>query len=221
VPTWTAGVGAAHDPVFSDPTQIFNPYLPLTTLSQDILVGMRGKATAQTFRTRLKGSREFVVNGQVVQAIIVEDDNYEDGQLIEIAKDYFVASDDGTVYYMGEDVDLYKNGQVVSHAGAWHYGVDTTNLGTLMPGHPRKGQTWMSENIPNKNIVENDSAVSTTATITVPAGTFHNCVETLEQVAGEGNENKWYCPSVGVVMEFSSDTDFVALVSHTSQWSLP
>jgi hypothetical protein len=219
LPSWSAQ--QSHNPVFSDATQIFNPFLPLTTLSQDILIGVHGKAVAKTIRTRQQGTKEFVINGQVVQAIIVEDDNYEDDQLIEITQDYFVQDDDGNVYYMGEDSATYKDGHVVSHAGSWLYGVDTTNLGTLLPGHPKKGQKWMSENIPNKGIVENDSAVSTTATISVPAGTFHNCVETLEQVKGETGENKWYCPSIGVVMEYTTDTDYVALVSHTSNWQLP
>jgi hypothetical protein len=220
VPGWSADANTPA-PVFSDSSQLFNPYLPLTTLSQDILAGVRGNHSEQVVRTRLQGTKEFVINGQVVQALIMEDDGYEDGQLIEIAKDYFVEADDGTVYYMGEDVDIYKNGQIIGHTGAWLYGADTTFLGTLMPGHPKVGQKWMSENIPNLNIVEHDSAVSTTATITVPAGTFHNCVETLEQVKKEGSENKWYCPSVGVVMEFTSATDYVALVSHTSNWTLP
>jgi len=221
LPGWTAGKTDAQDPVFSDPTQIFNPYLPLTTLSQDILIGVRGKLSAETIRTRQQGAKQFVVNGQVVQAIIVEDDNYEGGQLIEVTKDYFIEDDNGTVYYMGEDVDLYKNGQVVGHSGSWLYGVDTTNLGTLLPGHPKAGMKWESENVPSKNLIEHDTAVSTTATITVPAGTFHNCVETQESVPGEGKEYKWYCPSVGVVMEYGSDTDYVALVSHTSNWTLP
>jgi hypothetical protein len=219
-PGWSAN-GDTPVPVFSDATQIFNPYLPMTTLSQDILMGVRGKLSAETIRTRQQGTKQFVVNGQVVQAIIVEDDNYEGGQLIEVTKDYFIEDDNGTVYYMGEDVDLYKNGQIVGHGGSWLYGVDTTNLGTLLPGHPKVGMKWESENVPSKNLIEHDTAVSTTATISVPAGTFHNCVETQESVPGEGKEYKWYCPSVGVVMEYGSDTDYVALVSHTSNWTLP
>lgn len=221
MPAWSANEGPQKAPVFSDPTLIFNPYLPLTTLSQDILIGVNGKSTAETIRTRQQGIQQFVVNGQVVDSIIVEDDNYIGGQLIEVTQDYFCEDDNGTVYYMGEYTTTYKNGQVTGHAGSWLYGVDTTHLGTLLPGHPKVGMKWMSEDVPSKNLIEHDTAISTTATITVPAGTFHNCVETQEQVPGEGKEYKWYCPSIGVVMEYTSDTDFVALVSHTSNWTLP
>jgi len=184
-------------------------------------MGVRGTHSEEVVRTKLQSTKQFTINGQVVQALIQEDDGYEDGQLFEVAKDYFVQDDAGNVYYMGEDVDEYKNGKIIGHSGAWLYGVDTTKLGIIMPGQPKVGEKWMSEDIPNLNIVEHDSAVSTTATISVPAGTFHNCVETLEVVAKEGKEHKWYCPSVGTVMEYTSDTDYVALVSHTSNWSLP
>ena len=219
-PGWSA-TGPQKTPVFSDPTHLFNAYLPLTTLSQDILMGVRGAHTEEVVRSKLQSTKQFTINGQVVQALIQEDDDYEDGQLIEVTQDYFVQDDAGNVYYMGEDAAQYKNGKIIGHSGSWLYGVDTTKLSIIMPWQPKLGEKWMSENIPNLNIVEHDRAVATNATISVPAGTFHNCVETLEVVAKEGKEHKWYCPSVGTVMEYTSDTDYVALVSHTSNWSLP
>ena len=39
-------------------------------------------------------------------------------------------SNDGTVYYFGEVVDIYENGEVVDHEGSWLVG------GPIQPGDP-------------------------------------------------------------------------------------
>ena len=55
-----------------------------------------------------------------VTARVLEEREEEDGQLVEISRN-FLAIDPATgdVYYFGEDVDIYKNGKVSSHGGAW------------------------------------------------------------------------------------------------------
>jgi hypothetical protein len=193
MPAWSANEGPQKAPVFSDPTLIFNPYLPLTTLSQDILIGVNGKSTAETIRTRQQGIQQFVVNGQVVDSIIVEDDNYIGGQLIEVTQDYFCEDDNGTVYYMGEYTTTYKNGQVTGHAGSWLYGVDTTHLGTLLPGHPKVGMKWMSEDVPSKNLIEHDTAISTT-------GYHHRSRRNFSQLRRNARTSSWRGQGIQVVL---------------------
>ena len=43
--------------------------------------------------------------GEAVEAAIVQDRGYHNGKLHEIALDYYAQADDGTVYYLGEDVN--------------------------------------------------------------------------------------------------------------------
>ena len=187
-------------PVFSNPTAITNSYLPLATLSRDILVGTEGGAAVQVQRTRLAGTKPFTVNGQTVQAMIVEDRDSVGGVLAEVTLDYFAQADDGTVYYLGEDVDVYQNGQVVSHEGAWLFGTSTTVLGILMPAQPAVGDRFRAEDVPGLTR-ENDAVVSISETVTVPAGTYTNCVKIKEVLSDGEIEYKYYAPNVGVIKE--------------------
>src|SRR2546423_6717139 len=123
----------AAGPVFSHPTRILNPYLSFGTLKEDILVGKSGSQSARWERSSLNRTRTFMFHGKPVETMIVVDKDFVAGQLEEVTFDYFAESDAGGVYYFGEDVDEYQNGQVVGHSGAWHYGVDTNILGLIMP----------------------------------------------------------------------------------------
>jgi hypothetical protein len=49
---------------------------------------------------------------------------------------------------MGEDVDVYKNGKVASHEGAWLSGVKGAKFGLMMPGTPRAGHKFYQEKAP-------------------------------------------------------------------------
>jgi uncharacterized Zn-binding protein involved in type VI secretion len=199
-------------PVFTNPTAITNPYLPLASLNQDILEGTEGGQAVRVERTRKVGTKTFTVNGQPVAALIMEDREFAGGALKEVTLDYFAQSDDGTVYYLGEDVDIYKNGQVVSHEGAWLYGVHTQTLGILMPAQPKVGDKFQSENVPGIT-QEDDEVLSVSETVTVPAGTYTNCLKMKEKLSDGGIDYKYFAPNVGVVKEVPEDGE-VNLISH-------
>jgi hypothetical protein len=158
------------------------------------------------------GTKPFTINGQQVPALIMEDREFAGGALKEVTLDYFAQSDDGTVYYLGEDVDIYKNGQVVSHEGAWLYGVHTQTLGILMPANPKVGDTFQSENVPGITR-EDDEVLSVSETVTVPAGTYTNCLKIQEKLSDGGIDYKYFAPNVGVVKEVPEDGE-VNLISH-------
>ena len=198
--------------VFTNPTAITNRYLPLSNLQQDILEGTEGGKAARIERTRKTGTKTFMVQDQPVQALIVEDREFFNGELAEVTLDYFAQADDGTVYYLGEDVDIYENGQVASHEGAWLYGVHTDKLGIIMPADPKVGDKFRSEDVPGIT-QEDDEVVSVSETVTVPAGTFKNCLKIKEILSGGEIEYKYYAPGVGVVKEVPGDGE-VNLKSH-------
>lgn len=200
-------------PVFSNPLAITNAYLPLGALTQDILEGTEGGVAVRVERTRMAQTKGFLINGVSVQAMIVEDRAYENGELVEVALDYFAQADDGTVYYLGEDVDIYAGGVIVSHEGAWLFGVDTDVMGILMPGVPEVGQKFRSENVPNVTR-EDDEVVSVSESVTVPAGTYTDCVKVKEIMSDGEIEYKYYAPGIGVVREVPEDGD-VQLQTHT------
>ncbi len=65
-----------------------------------------------------------------------------------MSRNFFVQTGDGTVCYYGEDVDIYANGAIVSHDGAWRAGVSGATAGILMPAAPTAGQAFEQEVAP-------------------------------------------------------------------------
>jgi len=207
------GVTKAPMPKFSHPAKITNPYLPLASLKQDIL-----KNAAERVERTAKPEvhQTFRVGGQTVEALTVEDREFNAaGDLVEATRDYFVQDDDGNVYYMGEDVDEYKNGKVSGHSGAWLFGKDTQKLGLLIPAHPKVGDKFKSEDAPPITW-EADEIVSLSETATVPAGTYRNCLKIKENASDGDTEYKLYAPGVGCVNEIEGTTP-LPLQSHETK----
>jgi hypothetical protein len=198
---------------FSHPRDINHPYLPLGSLKQDILEGKEGSKTVRIERIAKPELRKtFQIGAQTIESLAVEDREYEDGELAEVAMDYFAQSDEGTVYYLGEDVDEYKNGKVTGHSGSWLMAKDTQNPGVMLPAKPKAGSKFKSEDV-SKEIHENDEVIALNETVTVPAGTYKNCIKVRENLADGTTEYKYYARGVGVVREVPAEGD-VLLKSH-------
>ena len=207
---------ASPAPKFTHPRDITNPYLPLASLKQDILVGKEGGNTVRVERTvKPDLHKTFKIGKQTVEAFVVEDREIENGELSEKATDYFAQADDGTVYYLGEEVDEYKGGKVVGHSGAWMYGADTTKLTPLMPGRPKLGDKFRSEDV-SRTLFEDDEVVSVSEMVTVPAGTYHGCLKIKETLPDGKIEYKYFAKGIGCIREQPEGGD-VPLKSHTTR----
>jgi hypothetical protein len=124
--------GAPGDaPTFSDPTNIDNPYAPLTTYERCVMEGQSDGEDERVVRTLLDRTRTFEHRGESVEVAVIEDRAYIGGELVERTLDYFAQADDGTVHYFGESVDNYENGRIANHDGSFVYGRDTDHLGVV------------------------------------------------------------------------------------------
>jgi hypothetical protein len=141
-----------------------------------------------------------LVDGVVTR--VVEERETEGGQLAEVSRNYFAIDNaTGDVYYFGEDVDVYKNGKVTGHEGAWLSGVSGATFGLIVPGAPKAGDRYYQESAP-KVAMDRAEVVATNAEVKVPAGTFKNCLHTKESSALEsGSEDKYYAPGVGLIKD--------------------
>ena len=201
-------------PRFSHPREITNPYLPLAFLKQDILEGSEDGSKVRVERTAMPGKhKSFKIGDQTVEAAAFEDREFGNGKLKEVTLDYFAQDDEGTVYYLGEDVEEYTDGKVSGHSGAWLLGVQTSHPGVLLPAHPKIGDKFKSEDVPNIT-TEDDEVVSVSETVKVPAGTYTNCLKVKEMSDGEV-EYKYYAPGVGCVKEVPGKGE-VLLKSHAT-----
>jgi hypothetical protein len=140
---------------------------------------------------------------RTVRAAVVEEREYVDGELEEISRNFFALCErTNDVFYFGEDVDIYENGQLVSHDGAWLAGRNGARPGIVMPGTVLLGSRYAQEVAPGV-AQDREEHVAEGLDIETDAGSFHDCVEVTETTPLEpGSEGtKQYCPGVGLVSD--------------------
>ncbi|GMV27525.1 MAG: hypothetical protein AMXMBFR58_35560 [Phycisphaerae bacterium] len=141
-----------------------------------------------------------VVDG--VTTRIVEEREEEDGDLSEISRN-FMAIDPATgdLYYFGEEVDIYRHGQVVGHEGAWLSGSNGARFGMLVPGRPLAGMKFYQEIAPGV-AMDRATVVGIDERVETPAGVFEHCLHLVETSPLEpGESHKWFAPGVGLVKD--------------------
>lgn len=134
---------------------------------------------------------------------VVEEREWKDGELIEVSRNFFaICPATGDAFYFGEEVDDVKDGQVVSHGGAWLAGAKGARAGLIMPGTPRAGMKYYQEIAPDVAL-DRAEILSLDETLETPAGLFSNCLKTQEGTALNTNEKefKTYAPGIGLIQE--------------------
>ena len=191
---------------FSDPTKIDNPYLPLTKFKRCELRGEAADGTKErSVKTLQPETKAFEVDGQRVEAAVIKDNAYEDGELVETTLDYYGQADDGTVHYFGEDVRNIKDGKLVDTAGSFLYGRDTDVLGVAMPADPQVGDQYRFEDVPGIT-VESNRVEERGLRAKVAGRIVHDVIRIQEFIQPEGDvEYKTYAPGLGVIAEYPPD----------------
>ena len=184
-------------------SSVDHPLFRLSSLKPKVFEGEESDPeTGETIRTRLESTvlpQTDRVAG--VEVTVLEEKDYENGELVESTLDYFAQHRDGTVYYFGERVDVYEEGKVVGHEGQWLAGEGRNQPGVFMPAELTLGETFVQERAPG--VAEDRSKVlASDETVTTPAGSFTGCVK-AEDFSPLDNvtEFKFYCPGVGLVRE--------------------
>jgi len=140
-----------------------------------------------------------------VETRVVEERETKDGKLVEVSRNYFAISRGaGDVYYFGEDVDIYKNGKIVSHESAWLAGVQGAKFGLMMPGTVALKVRYYQEIAPGVAL-DRVEAVSLGETVKTPAGEFKNCLKLEETTPLEPGvrDYKYFAPGIGMVQDGS------------------
>ena len=201
-----ASQSGASTPTFGNPRKIDNPYLPLSRFARCEVRGADADGTkTRSVQTVLPTPKRFVIGGRPVDALVVRDEAFEDSERVEIALDYFAQSDDGTVYYLGEDVKNIRNGRVVDTKGSWLFGKDTDVPGVIMPAEPKLDARFRSEDVPGIT-TESDKIEETGLRAKVGARLYTNVIRTSEFTQPEGDvEYKLYAPGVGRIVEYEPE----------------
>jgi hypothetical protein len=136
-------------PTFSNPTEITNPLFQISDLHSVVFSGkVEGKAF-HTETTLLPETRLIEWSpGQQVETLVSQYTAFIDGRLEEVALDHYAQADDGSVWYLGEDVfDYDENGFSDSTLGSWLAGKEGP-VEMIMPADPQVGDVHRAENIP-------------------------------------------------------------------------
>jgi hypothetical protein len=146
-----------------------------------------------------------------VETRVVEERESKGDALVEISRNYFAISKrTNSVFYFGEDVDIYKNGKITKHEGSWLAGVNGARFGLAMPGQPLLGGRYYQEIAPGV-AMDRAQIVSMTGTLKTPAGSFTNVLRVEETTPLErgAREYKLYAAGVGLLQDES-----LKLVTH-------
>jgi hypothetical protein len=139
-----------------------------------------------------------------IRTRVVEEKETADGELVEISRNFFsTCRPSNDVYYFGEDVDIYENGKIVSHDGAWLAGRHDAEPGIIMPESAfLLGSRYFQEIAPGVAL-DRAEHIAFDLELQTPAGRFEDCVKIRETTPLEpGAESiKFYCPRVGLVAD--------------------
>jgi hypothetical protein len=144
-----------------------------------------------------------VING--VETRVVEERESAGGRLVEVSRNFFAISRrTNNVYYFGEEVDMYRDGAVVSHDGAWVAGQNGARHGLMMAGVPLLGARYYQEVAPDV-AMDRAEISSLTAQLNTPAGNFTELLDVLETTPLEPNarESKLFARGIGLVRDGS------------------
>lgn len=137
-----------------------------------------------------------------VETRVVEENESENGKTVEISRNFFAfCRETGGVYYFGEEVDIYKNGKIVKHEGAW-LAEGANKAGVAMPGLALLGARYYQELAPGV-AMDRAEIISISETKQTPAGTFAKCLKTEESSPLERGtkEFKYYAPGIGLIQD--------------------
>jgi len=175
-----------------------NPFFILEPGYQLIMEGKEKKKDIHLSITVLNETK--TVNG--VETRVIEERETVGGVLAEVSRNYFaICNRDNSVFYFGEDVDIYENGQVVSNEGAWLADENGAAAGIMMPGTILIGAKYFQEIAPGV-AMDRAEILSMTEKVETPAGVFENCLKTKETTPLErGTAFKFYAPDVGLIKD--------------------
>ena len=175
-----------------------NTYFVLAPGWQLVLVGVEDKDTARLVITVLNETK--IING--VETRVVEENESVNGMTVEISRNYFAfCKQTGSIFYFGEDVDMYESGKVVSHSGSW-IAEGKNKPGIIMPGECLLGARYYQEIAPGV-AMDRAEIISISETFDAWAGTFTNCLKT-EETSGlnpKEKEHKHYAPGIGLIQD--------------------
>ena len=187
----------------NDDSEGANPYFSLTPGYRLVLAG---EEDGEEIFVVITVTDETKVVGEV-ETRVVQEFEWVDGVLVEESWNYFArCNETNAVYYFGESVKNYEDGDFVGDEGSWVAEGDN-KPGLMMPGTFILGSRYFQEWAPEEDAVDRGENTRMNLEIEVEAGSFEECVEVVDTNPAErvcktkDGDVKIYCPGIGLVMD--------------------
>lgn len=137
-----------------------------------------------------------------IETRVVEENESVNGKTVEISRNYFaLCTQTNSIYYFGEEVDIYKNGKIINHDGAWvAEGANKAGIG--LPGLFLLGSRYYQEMAPGV-AMDRAEIMSISETLQTPAGKYVNVLKVEETTALDSKDisYKLYAPGIGLIKD--------------------
>jgi hypothetical protein len=137
-----------------------------------------------------------------VTCVVVRDTAREGDVVVEDTYDWYAQDAEGNVWYFGEDTTEYEDGVAKSSFGSWEAGIDGAQPGIVMPAEPALGAGPYRQEYYACAAEDFGEVIGVDEGVTVPFGPFTDCIKTRDTTPLDPavDENKYYCPGVGLVL---------------------
>jgi hypothetical protein len=190
--------------------EIDNRFFPLPVGQQWVLAGNEQGQNLGLQITVLDATERLYRGRQRVTTRVVEEREWEDTNgnasidsgenLIEVSTNFFAQTQDDTVCYFGEEVDIYANGVVVSHEGSWRADADGNAPGIFMPADPQVGMTYQQEVAPG--VAEDEATITRRGAAKVSGTMFDDTITVRDFNPLDGSKGtKIYAAGIGIIRD--------------------
>jgi hypothetical protein len=182
-------------PQFSNPTEITNPLFPIGEMPSAILSGRVDGKDFKAETTLLPQTKIIEWRGKEIEALVSQYVAYLDGRIEEVALDFYAQADDGSVWYLGEDVFNYADGFIADTEGTWLAGREGPPA-LIMPADPKVGDVYRPENVPGL-VFEEVKIKAVDRTVRGPHGPVSGAIVAGELHQDGTREDKVFAPGYG------------------------
>ena len=212
VSVFTSFAGERYRPVIISTNfshVVDNPYFPLVPGTTATFIEKDGRERRE-IKTTVTHDTKIIMG---VKCVVVHDTVTLHGKLLEDTFDWYAQDKEGAVWYFGEATKEFKVGGRVFTDGSWEAGVKGAQPGIVMPAVPHVGDRYRMEYAVNE--AEDVGRIAAlNETVTVPFGTFQECLRTREwSMLESGTSTKWYAKGVGLIRDESASGEVAVLVS--------
>ncbi len=186
---------------FDHSTNIDNKWLPLRPGYRSIFTGFTGEGKRRVPRRVVTTVTDLtkVIDG--VRTVVVWETDHRADKLVESELIFFAQDNPGTVWLLGEYVEIYEDEDFVG-GQAWLSGLEGSRAGIMMKAEPRLGTPSYSGGYapPPYNWTDRSKVDQISPKICVPKGCYEQVLVIAESSKKEGPEAqqlKYYAAGVG------------------------